>query len=100
MGSVNKVILVGNLTRDPEMKHTEGKKPVCIVGLATTITGLTRKVKSTKSRNTTALWRLISWLRHATSISQREERSTLRGDSKPGVYQAGWHRKACNRNRP
>jgi single-strand DNA-binding protein len=35
MGSVNKVILVGNLTRDPEMKHTEGKKPVCIVGLAT-----------------------------------------------------------------
>jgi single-strand DNA-binding protein len=35
MGSVNKVILVGNLTRDPEMKHTEGKKPVCIIGLAT-----------------------------------------------------------------
>jgi single-strand DNA-binding protein len=35
MGSVNKVILVGNLTRDPEMKHTEGKKPVCILGLAT-----------------------------------------------------------------
>jgi single-strand DNA-binding protein len=35
MGSVNKVILVGNLTRDPEMKRTEGKKPVCIIGLAT-----------------------------------------------------------------
>jgi single-strand DNA-binding protein len=35
MGSVNKVILGGNLTRDPEMKHTEGKKPVCIIGLAT-----------------------------------------------------------------
>jgi single-strand DNA-binding protein len=35
MGSVNKVILVGNLTRDPEMKQTEGKKPVCIIGLAT-----------------------------------------------------------------
>jgi single-strand DNA-binding protein len=35
MGSVNKVILVGNLTRDPEIKHTEGKKPVCIIGLAT-----------------------------------------------------------------
>jgi single-strand DNA-binding protein len=34
-GSVNKVILVGNLTRNPEMKHTEGKKPVCIMGLAT-----------------------------------------------------------------
>jgi single-strand DNA-binding protein len=35
MGSVNKVILVGNLTRNPEMKHSEGKKPVCIMGLAT-----------------------------------------------------------------
>ena len=35
MGSINKVILVGNLTRDPEMKRTEGKKPVCIIGLAT-----------------------------------------------------------------
>ncbi len=35
MGSVNKVILVGNLTRDPEMKRSEGKKPVCIIGLAT-----------------------------------------------------------------
>jgi single-strand DNA-binding protein len=35
MGSVNKVILVGNLTHDPEMKQSEGKKPVCIIGLAT-----------------------------------------------------------------
>jgi single-strand DNA-binding protein len=33
--SVNKVILLGNLTRDPELKHTEGKKPVCVFGLAT-----------------------------------------------------------------
>jgi single-strand DNA-binding protein len=35
MGSVNKVILVGNLTHNPEMKQSEGKKPVCIIGLAT-----------------------------------------------------------------
>jgi single-strand DNA-binding protein len=35
MKSVNKVILLGNLTRDPELKQTEGKKPVCIIGLAT-----------------------------------------------------------------
>jgi single-strand DNA-binding protein len=35
MGSVNKVILVGNLTRNPELKQTEGKKPVRIMGLAT-----------------------------------------------------------------
>ena len=35
MESVNEATLVGNLTRNPEMKHTEGKKPICIIGLAT-----------------------------------------------------------------
>jgi single-strand DNA-binding protein len=35
MKSVNKVILVGNLTRDPELKQSAGKKPVCVFGLAT-----------------------------------------------------------------
>jgi single-strand DNA-binding protein len=33
--SVNKVILLGNLTRDPELKQSEGKHPVCVFGLAT-----------------------------------------------------------------
>ena len=28
-------MLIGNLTRDPELKQSEGKKPVCIIGLAT-----------------------------------------------------------------
>jgi single-strand DNA-binding protein len=35
MGSVNKVILVGNLTRDPELRHTSNKKAVCVMRLAT-----------------------------------------------------------------
>ncbi len=35
MRSVNKVILIGNLTRDPELKQTSGGKTVAIVGLAT-----------------------------------------------------------------
>jgi single-strand DNA-binding protein len=35
MKSVNKVILVGNLTRDPEMKQSAGKHTVCVFGLAT-----------------------------------------------------------------
>jgi single-strand DNA-binding protein len=35
MKSVNKVILLGNLTRDPELHHTEHNKAVCTFGLAT-----------------------------------------------------------------
>jgi single-strand DNA-binding protein len=35
MSSVNKVIFVGNLTRDPELRHTSNKKAVCVIGLAT-----------------------------------------------------------------
>jgi single-stranded DNA-binding protein len=34
MKSVNKVILLGNLTRDPELKQSADKKPVCVFGLA------------------------------------------------------------------
>jgi len=34
MRSVNKVILVGNVTWDPELKHTENNKSVCSFGLA------------------------------------------------------------------
>ncbi len=35
MKSVNKVILLGNATRDPELKSTQGGQPVCTFGLAT-----------------------------------------------------------------
>ncbi len=34
-GSLNKVILIGNLTRDPELKQTSGGQAVCTIGLAT-----------------------------------------------------------------
>ena len=33
---VNKVILVGNLGNDPEMKYTQGGMAVCSLSLATT----------------------------------------------------------------
>lgn len=33
--SLNKVQLIGNLTRDPELRYTPGGKAVCTLGLAT-----------------------------------------------------------------
>lgn len=35
MRSVNKVILIGNLTRDPEMKTTQSGQPIVTFGIAT-----------------------------------------------------------------
>ena len=37
-GSVNKVILVGNLGRDPEVRHTQDGKPIVNLSLATSET--------------------------------------------------------------
>ena len=34
MASYNRVILMGHLTRDPELRFTAGKKAVCDVGIA------------------------------------------------------------------
>ena len=36
MASVNKVILIGNLGRDPEVRYTPGGSAVCNISLATT----------------------------------------------------------------
>jgi len=35
MNSLNKAQIIGNLTRDPELRHTQNGQPVCTVGVAT-----------------------------------------------------------------
>ena len=44
MGSFNKVILMGNLTRDPELRYTGSNLAVCKIGLA-----INRRVKDQQS---------------------------------------------------
>jgi single-strand DNA-binding protein len=56
--SINKVFLLGNLTRDPEMKQSEGKKPVCIFGLATNRSWTT---ETGEKREETEFHRVIAW---------------------------------------
>jgi single-strand DNA-binding protein len=67
MGSINKVILVGNLTRDPEMKHTEGKKPVCLIGLATNRNWTDQKGEKHEEPE---FHRLIAWDKLAETCHQ------------------------------
>jgi single-stranded DNA-binding protein len=55
MKSVNKVILLGNLTHDPELRYTENKKAVCAFGWQLTELGQLRPGRSGKKQSFTGL---------------------------------------------
>jgi single-strand DNA-binding protein len=58
MKSVNKVILLGNLTRDPELRKTEGKHAVCAFGLAT---NRARKTDTGEKQEEADFHRIVAW---------------------------------------
>lgn len=58
MRTVNKVILLGNLTRDPELRHTEHNKSVCSFGLATNRNWTTN---TGEKREETDFHRIVAW---------------------------------------
>jgi single-strand DNA-binding protein len=58
MKSVNKVILLGNLTWDPELRQTEHNKAVCSFGLATNRVWTT---ETGKKREEPEYHRLVAW---------------------------------------
>ena len=59
MASVNKVILIGNLGRDPELRQTNGGGAVCEFSLATTDRWFDKASNSTKER--TEWHRVVVW---------------------------------------
>lgn len=52
MANFNKVILVGNLTRDPEVKYTTGGSAVAEIGLAVNRTWFDQKANEKKEETT------------------------------------------------
>jgi single-strand DNA-binding protein len=67
MRSVNKVILLGNLTRDPELRYTENKKAVCTFGLATNRNWTT---DTGEKREETEFHRIVAWEKLAEVCDQ------------------------------
>jgi single-strand DNA-binding protein len=65
--SINKVFLLGNLTRDPEFKHSEGKKPFCVFGLATNRSWTDEKGEKHEE---TEYHRIIAWDKLAETCHQ------------------------------
>lgn len=67
MRSVNKVILIGNLTRDPEMRETPNGQSVATFGLATNREWVT---KDGRKQNSTEYHDLVAWAKLADICNQ------------------------------
>lgn len=65
--SLNRVQLIGNLTRDPELRYTPTGAAVCTIGLATNRSWTT---DSGEKREETEFHRLIAWNKLAELCSQ------------------------------
>ena len=62
-GSVNKVILIGNLGRDPEVRHTQDGNPIVNLSVATSESW---KDRTTGERRERTEWhRIVAWARLA-----------------------------------
>lgn len=65
--SFNKIILVGNLGRDPELRYTPQGTPVCSFTMAT---NERRRDKSGEQQDLTTWFRVTLWGRQAEAASQ------------------------------
>ncbi|HYP53147.1 MAG TPA: single-stranded DNA-binding protein [Pyrinomonadaceae bacterium] len=65
--SFNKITLVGNLGRDPELRYTPQGTPVCSFTMAT---NERRKDKSGEQQDMTTWFRVTLWGRQAEAASQ------------------------------
>lgn len=67
MGSVNKVILVGNLGRDAELRYTPGGAPVATINMATTEVW---NDKGGQKQEKTEWHRVVLWGKTAESLNE------------------------------
>jgi single-strand DNA-binding protein len=74
MRSVNKVILVGNLTRDPELKQTTGGQSIVTFGIATNREWVTR---STEKKSLAEYHNIAAWGRLAEICSRYLKKGKL-----------------------
>lgn len=65
--SLNKVMLIGNLTRDPELRYTPQGTAVCTIGLATNRQWVT---ESGEKKDEAEFHRLVAWAKLAEICSQ------------------------------
>ena len=74
MRSVNKVIIIGNLTRDPEMRQTPNGQSVTTFGIATNREWTT---KSSEKKNSAEFHECVAWARLAEICHQYLKKGQL-----------------------
>lgn len=74
MRSINKVIIIGNLTRDPVMKVTQSGQPVATFGVATNRQWTTR---DNQRHDSTEFHEVVAWARLAEICEQYIRKGNL-----------------------
>jgi len=74
MRNINKVILVGNLTRDAELKDTNGGQPMATFGLATNRVWITR---DGKKQSSSEFHECVAWGKLAEICGQHLKKGKL-----------------------
>jgi single-strand DNA-binding protein len=82
--SFNKLIVVGNLTRDPELRYTQKGTPVCTVNVASN--DRSRDSRTQEVVDTPTFFRATVWGQKAETVAQHFEKGSeiyLEGRFKP-----------------
>jgi len=74
MRSINKVIIIGNLTRDPVMKTTQSGQPVATFGIATNRQWVTR---DNQRHDSTEFHEVVAWAKLAEICEQYIRKGNL-----------------------
>lgn len=71
--SLNKVTLIGNLTREPELRYTPSGAAVCTIGLAT---NRSWKTEDGKVQEETEFHRVVAWTKLAELCGEMLHKGT------------------------
>ncbi len=74
MRSINKVIIIGNLTRDPVLKMTQSNQPVATFGVATNRQWMTR---DNQKHNSAEFHEVVAWAKLAEICDQYIRKGNL-----------------------
>ena len=71
MAGYNKVVLIGNITRDPEMKFLQDGRPVCNVGLA--VNRVWKDKETGEKKQEVDFFDIQAWDTNAELLNERQK---------------------------